>query len=672
MVLLPLLLSCAKSNTEPAVVIVVLDGVRVEESLGDGTSSATGEPTSTFLPGVWSELVPQGARATAALNIGVTITAPAHCEILSGQRVALANYPNENEPGIYRPELPSLAEIARRELGLSREQTVVMGNTVLIQSTAHSLWPGGYASGADFLLVQEEGAETPARRDGDVLEAIRTLMDETAPRFILANLHGADRAGHYGEIEEYPARVRSLDADLVALWEAMQSSRDYRDGYLILVADHGRHRQSSQDPPWQEHGDACMGCRHIPLLILGPGVAAGSETDAPVLLSDLAPTIGGIMGFEMPWSDGRLLDEMFTIDLGELPLGAAAVAAAGGAVASEMLRDDAWHRSEIVVDGMVLSSPDAIAAEAPTMAAEGERTWLCFRELIADFSAEDAPWLPRCFVRDGDADWEALPLPHEAVSPFWRPALLGDGEGGLVAGWSDNINGHAGVGGALGPVGMTVSRYVPGKGWQHHQPLSELTFPMWPALHLHNGELTAAIAAAAQGDDARTQRRIFAAAGPLGAPLQPLRAAALDDLSDNGGRDFWRLERPALTVIDSTRWLAAIGYRDQETVLTLSSSTIDGDGSWAGGVVLDLDGAVMPHLQPHWVTADGEPSVLFGALLGDDAALCLAQPPGTHRCTLTGSAHIRDLTTDGDDAYAVVEVDGQWVVERWPVDTIGR
>ena len=333
---MPLLATCksAPLDRSPAVIVVVLDGVRTEESLGDTLSSATGEYPWETLPTVWSELVPQGARATAAYNAGITITAPAHCVMTSGQRTAFGNYPNEEmRPGVYLPEVPSITGVLRSELGIPQQKVAVMGNTVLIQPVVGSRWPGAEDAEASFVLVRDPEQDGPARLDQDVLVELHALLDDKAPRFALVNLHSADRAGHTGEPELYPERVRSLDKGLVDLWAHISKSPSYANGYLILVADHGRHRGGDQDPPWAGHGDACMGCRHIPLLILGPGARAGSTTDETVLLTDLAPTIAGIMGVSFPWSTGRPLDEMFTIDLGATPSGPVSLAAAGGSLA---------------------------------------------------------------------------------------------------------------------------------------------------------------------------------------------------------------------------------------------------------------------------------------------------------------------------------------------------
>lgn len=664
MLLSLLLLSCGRANPDPAVIIVVLDGVRAEDSLGDRVSSATGLWPQEMLPKVWEELVPQGARASAAFNIGITITAPAHCEMLSGQRVALANYPDEGDDGAYRPELPSLAEVLRAELGLPASQAAIMGNTMHIEPTAHSLWPGA-DWGASFSLVlddpEDAASNLPARDDRDVIAALRQRLRDDAPRLALVNLHGVDRIGHYGDGDDYPSRLSQLDESLVALWDDIRRDRAYQNGYLVLVSDHGRHRESADEPPWREHGDSCMGCRHVPLLILGPDVAAGTVTDAPVLLSDLAPTFAALMGVEMPWADGRLLDEMFTVDLGERLGGVSSVAAAGGAVAVSRLRADPYHRSEIEVDGVVLSSPDVLAAEAPTMAADGAGAWLCFREITVDVDADAAPWVPRCFARPAGGGWSALPAPEAEVSPFWRPALVPDGSGGLLAAWNDNRNGHAGASGADGPIGLTVGHYRPDSGWQLHQPLRQLSFPIWPAIASDGEAVVAAVAAAEEGPEARNRRSIFAASGAVGEPLGAGGPAMWVEAAEP-----WRLERPALTLEAGVPWMAAVGYHGDEAVVLVSRH--DGEG-WQSVAQLTGDGAVLPHLRPLWVPG---PRLLFGTLRADGPSLCLAEPEGETRCAAVDSVGIRDLATDGEAAYAVVEGAGEWAVSRIALGELWR
>lgn len=654
--MLPLLLACSSSNEDlrPRVVVVVMDGVRAEESLGDRTSSATGLAPWEMMPQTWEKLVPQGARATSALNTGITITAPAHCALTSGMKQPLANYAVEEEPGIYRPELPSVMEQLRSDWQLPREDMVVTGNTILIKPIAHSLWPdGGYESGADFVMVGRDGSDViPAQDDADVFEAIQDQLATTQPTFLIANLHSVDRAGHYGEAEDYPNHVQALDGQLVRLWETMQSLPAYEDAWLIILSDHGRHRDAETDPPWRDHGDACMGCRHIPLLILGPDVAAGKSTDEPVTLADVGVTVASLLDTRMPMSTGRFLSEMFQSTDDPAPLGAISVAAAGGVVAAETQQDDAWHRSQIEVDGVVLSSPGALLAEAPSMAAYEDERWLCFRELTVDLEADEAPWVPRCFWRSGGT-WSEISPPERTVSPLWRPALLATGPGQLTAAWSNNVNEHAAPSGSIGSIGMVIGTFSDG-GWSSDLALSDITFPQHPALLKSGDEIIGAIAAAPGISTARDSRQIYIASSTRTGLSQSARLT-LDGLAP--AQEGWRLERPALSVTaDGTRWLAGLGYSDDYTAVLLASST-EGE-VWQPIVAVSEPGTVLPNIAPRW----HQDSVLFGSAQDDGAALCRASHAGEVDCLSLNTPHLRELAVDGDTAHVVVQEDGTWQV----------
>ncbi|MFT5681522.1 MAG: hypothetical protein ACI8RZ_002428 [Myxococcota bacterium] len=655
--MIPLLLACHSSNNEDPqarIVVVVMDGVRAEESLGDRTSSATGLAPWEMMPLTWEKLVPQGARAKSALNTGITITAPAHCALTSGLKQPLANYAVEEEPGIYRPELPSVMEQLRTDWQIPREKLVVTGNTILIKPIAHSLWPeGGYESGADFVMVGRDGSEIiPAQSDAEVFDAIHDQLISTQPNFLIANLHSVDRAGHYGEGMDYPDHVEAIDGQLVRLWETMQSLPAYEDAWLIILSDHGRHRESETDPPWREHGDACMGCRHLPFLILGPDVNAGVSTDEPVILADVGVTVASLLDTQMPMSTGRFLSEMFLTTDDPAPLGVISVAAAGGVEAVEVQQDDAFHRSRIEVDGVVFSSPDALLAEAPVMAARDDERWLCFRELTVDLEADAAPWIPRCFWQSAGL-WSEIAAPEETVSPLWRPALLASGPGQLTAAWSNNVNEHASPSGSLGPIGMVVGTFG-GGSWQSSLALQDITFPQHPTLLKSDGEIIAAIAAAPGIPTARDSRQFYIASDTR-AGLTQSAVLALNDLApDLAG---WRLERPALTSAeDGTLWLAGLGYSDQHTAVVLVSKSPS--GNWLPIASVSEPGAVLPHIAPRW----HDDTVIYGASQDDSAALCRASRSGAVDCLSLATPHLRELNIDGDTARVVVQVDGTWQV----------
>ena len=77
---------------------------------------------------------------------------------------------------------------------------------------------------------------------------------------------------------------------------------------LFVTNDHGRH--SDAYGGFQNHGDACSGCRHIMLVMAGPDTRAGFVSAAHHDQRDIARTIGYLLGVPMPLAQGNVLDDI--------------------------------------------------------------------------------------------------------------------------------------------------------------------------------------------------------------------------------------------------------------------------------------------------------------------------------------------------------------------------
>jgi N-acetylglucosamine-6-sulfatase len=109
-------------------------------------------------------------------------------------------------------------------------------------------------------------------------------------------------------------RVETLQAldDLVGgVVNKLKSSGQLSNTYIVFTSDngyhHGEHRiPKSKGRPYEED-------IHIPLLIRGPDVAAGSSTDKLVLNTDYFPTFTELAGIQTPsYVDGRSLQPVLT------------------------------------------------------------------------------------------------------------------------------------------------------------------------------------------------------------------------------------------------------------------------------------------------------------------------------------------------------------------------
>ncbi len=103
--------------------------------------------------------------------------------------------------------------------------------------------------------------------------------------------HGVPFAGYY-------AAVSALDHNLTRIRDALAATGLVENTVVIYYTDHG-------DTFWyRREGEHKFVCHddaiRIPLLVEGPGIAAGSRSAAPVGLQDLAPTLLDLAGASVP------------------------------------------------------------------------------------------------------------------------------------------------------------------------------------------------------------------------------------------------------------------------------------------------------------------------------------------------------------------------------------
>ncbi len=114
--------------------------------------------------------------------------------------------------------------------------------------------------------------------------------------------------------KRHEKRVETLQAldDLVeGVVNKLQSSGQLSNTYIVFTSDNGYHLgehriTQGKGRPYEED-------IHMPLLIRGPGVAAGSSTEELVLNTDYFPTFTELAGIPTPsYVDGRSLQPVLT------------------------------------------------------------------------------------------------------------------------------------------------------------------------------------------------------------------------------------------------------------------------------------------------------------------------------------------------------------------------
>jgi len=101
--------------------------------------------------------------------------------------------------------------------------------------------------------------------------------------------------------DAYDESIAYLDSELDALFRAIASTPRLRDTIVIVTSDHGE--QFGEHELLDHANSVYLPLLHVPLVIVGPGVAAGQRTAEPVSLRNIAATIvdaAGVSGSSFP------------------------------------------------------------------------------------------------------------------------------------------------------------------------------------------------------------------------------------------------------------------------------------------------------------------------------------------------------------------------------------
>ncbi len=646
--LLSLTLACKRVAQPLHVVVIVVDGARIDETVAEFDSDLTGAPARDSWPNVWDRLISQGTQVLPGYNMGTTITAPAHANLATGVRTPLANMSVDDGPKLYRPDRPTIGEELKRQD--PDADTLLLANADLVWPLEWSLAPGyGEELAWDWFFVAEEpGSDQPAPEDHRALSGLERKLEGGSPRLTLANLKEVDRKGHYGDPGQYEESIAALDDPLVELWDLVEGLEDSsmpQNTVFVITSDHGRHRLAS-DEPWRNHGDDEAADREVPLILVGPGVAAGQVVDAPYGLDDVAPTIAALMGIELPWARGLVIEEALEVEHDfAVRSGTAGVAADGDWVVSATYDSDASARSEIGWSGGRLSSADVWAAEAPSVTSLGDSAVACWREI--SLAADYMPWTARC-AELGVGELEA---PEGKVSHFWRPRLRTvDDQAWAV--YVNNPDDIAELGNDL-DVGVRLARLDGGTWDVMVDPDPYVRYPTEPDVVPVGDGYLLAYAGSTAGAEGREQRRIYLQAGDWDVGHHPAEMLDLDEAAPAG--ETWRFEMPRLRVEGELVELAVLGIGESErNIVTVTSE--DGGATWGSPTVVATSSWLYTHQAPFWV-GDVVAWVEGGV---DRARVCRGED-----CLVLPTTLVEDVAWDGQTLRVVVGgPTGDWAVHE--------
>lgn len=281
--------SASPSDSQPKVVIFVIDGPRYSETFGDSSH--------TWIPHIWNDLRSQGTILTHFWNNGPTKTVPGHCAIATGTWQYIAN------DGSERPDKPTLFEYFRHWYSAPVTETYVVSGKSKLDVCTYGTHPG---YGASYGATASVGFAS----DVEVYDELMSVLQTHQPRLLLACLPEVDWAGHSGDWNRYVSAVTGADSLAWKTWNYLQSDPFYAgQTYMFVTCDHGRH--TDENGGFTGHGDDCIGCRHLIFLALGPDIRPDVVSSGLFTQRDLCKTVGQILNFPVPHAEGTVIQDIF-------------------------------------------------------------------------------------------------------------------------------------------------------------------------------------------------------------------------------------------------------------------------------------------------------------------------------------------------------------------------
>ncbi|TND10440.1 MAG: sulfatase [Bacteroidetes bacterium] len=279
------------------VVLVSIDGPRWSETWGDSAGR--------LIPHRATEIAPLGVMLNNFNNLGYTYTSAGHTAMLTGF------YQSINNSGTEHTIYPNFFQYWLEMTRLPKEKAWVISSKDKIAALTDCLeekWAGKYLPSS---YCGVNGAGSGFCHDSITLQRALSVFAQHHPALCLVHFSEPDVSGHSGNWNNYLAGIRSTDNYLAQLWNFLQQDPEYAGKTTLIVTnDHGRHPDQVSNG-FISHGDGCAGCRHIELLAVGPDFKTNTVLASPYEQKDIAPTIAYLMGFDMPFSEGKVMKELF-------------------------------------------------------------------------------------------------------------------------------------------------------------------------------------------------------------------------------------------------------------------------------------------------------------------------------------------------------------------------
>lgn len=285
-------LNMAKAQSTEKIMIIIIDGARYTETLGD--------LSETYTPEMWN-LARQGTMISQFKNDNHTYTSRAIPALWSGTWTDVHDTVYQGNSTKYALS-PSIFEYYRKQKDMPANECFYVLKYI------ESLWLPSFKQ--DYGPNYWPEFHSVGSTDQDVAEEAKLVMDTHHPHFIWVYLADVDHAGHSGNWVEYVDAIRAADNIVGDLWNHLQSDPFYKDATTLFITnDHGRH--DSQHGGFQGHGCSCEGCRHIEFIAVGPSIKENFVSNQERNIPDMAVTASYLLGINPEYSTGDVMHEIF-------------------------------------------------------------------------------------------------------------------------------------------------------------------------------------------------------------------------------------------------------------------------------------------------------------------------------------------------------------------------
>ena len=314
------------------IVLAIIDGIRYEDCFGD--------TDHLLVPNIWSSLRPLGTVYENFFCDGFTATGQAHASIVTGRwqnHVGNSGEIRPNRPTMF--EYHKMVETPSNPINHDPTRCVIIAGKGRISKMNYGEFEGEevdeyggafkgryygprigatvYAPAGFERFPSEESEEATKAAvahstfsDAATWATTKHVLKDVCPSLLLINFGELDEVAHAGIRWMYDESIRRLDGILLKLWQEIESSEVYGGKTtLIITTDHGRH--DLENGGFQHHGCQCEGCRRCMFLAIGPDIRKNHVVRERHTLIDLAPTIGRLLGFQTPYAEGVVMEEMF-------------------------------------------------------------------------------------------------------------------------------------------------------------------------------------------------------------------------------------------------------------------------------------------------------------------------------------------------------------------------